>query len=341
MKVEVLQSSDSACDVFVQRHPDAKLCHLYAWAERVVRKGGHSPFYLVARDGDDVYGILPLTQVRSRIFGNRMVSQASSNYGGPLTECPEALDALFEHAVRLATERGCESIEFRNIEPLPYDLQRREDKMCMHLPLKADPEDVWKKFKPKVRNQVRKAEKSGIVAESGDLDMVREFYKVYTVRMHQLGTPPRSRKFICDVLTGFPDNSRIFVVRLDGKAVGAGLTIHYKGFVEIPLAATLTQYNKLCPNNLLYWTVMEYYCKAGAAMFDFGRCTVDSNTYRFKKQWGAEPVKLNYQYWTRPGHELSFLSPDNPKYRKKVEMWKKLPLWLTRLIGPYISRHLG
>ncbi|MCK4601378.1 MAG: FemAB family PEP-CTERM system-associated protein, partial [Phycisphaerae bacterium] len=285
-------------------------------------------------------GVLPMMQVKSRVFGNRMISMAFSNYGGPLAAREGALDHLYKQATELAGQAGCRSIEFRNIQPMPYDLKLRENKMCMHMPLDADPEKVWKGFDPKVRNQVRKAEKSGLVACNGRAELLKNFYRVYTVRMRQLGTPCYSHKIMGNILAAFPDDSRIFVVRLEGLTVGAAFTTSFNGFVEITWAATLIKYNKLCPNNLLYWSVIEHYCKAGARMFDFGRCTAESSTYRFKKQWGAEPVPLNYQYWVRPGCQLSEANPDNPKYKSKIEMWKKLPLWATRLIGPYISRGL-
>lgn len=301
---------------------------------------GYDVPYLAAREGDEVRGVLPLTHVRSRLFGNRIVSQAFGNYGGPLTANDEAQRAVFDRAVELATERGCESIEFRNIDPLPYDLVLREGKMCMHLPLAADPENLWKTFKPKVRNQVRKAEKSDITTVNGGTELLDEFYQVYTIRMRQLGTPPYPRKLMVSVLERFPEEARLFVVRLGDLTVGTGLVVCFNGFVEIPYAATRTEHNRLCPNNLLYWSVMEYYCRAGATAFDFGRCTEGGGTHRFKKQWGPEPVPLHYQYWVRPGHEFNILGPDNPKYQKKVAMWRKLPLWVTRLIGPRISRSL-
>ncbi len=340
MDVSILEGPDAACEAFVRAQPAAKMCHRPAWSEMLQADLGYEVPYLVAREGDEVRGVLPLTHVRSRLFGNRMVSQAFGNYGGLLTANDEAQRALFEEAVELATERGCESIEFRNIDPLPYDLALREGKMCMHLPLAADPDNLWKTFKPKVRNQVRKAEKCDITAVNGGTELLDEFYQVYTIRMRQLGTPPYPRKLMVSVLERFPEEARLFVVRLGDLTVGTGLVVCFNGFVEIPYAATRTEHNRLCPNNLLYWSVMEYYCRAGATTFDFGRCTEGGGTHRFKKQWGPEPVPLHYQYWVRPGHEFNILGPDNPKYQKKVAMWRKLPLWVTRLIGPRISRSL-
>jgi FemAB-related protein (PEP-CTERM system-associated) len=306
----------------------------------VERATGRKQFYLVARDSGKVRGVLPLTHTRSFLFGNRIISQGFSNYGGMLVDCPEARDAAFDFAVKLAKQLNCESIEFRNMEPLPYDLQSGKEKISMHLSLSADPEEIWKSFDPKVRNQVRKAEKSDIIIVNGRIELLNDFYQVYTARMRQFGTPAYPRRLMYGILREFPNYSQIFVAHLGKLIVGAGFVVWYNGFVEIPWAATLVEYNHLCPNNLLYWSIIKHFCLAGAKCFDFGRCTAEGNTYQFKKQWEAKPFQLYYQYWARPQCKLAIASPDNPKYRRKVEMWKKLPLWLTRLIGPYISRSL-
>jgi FemAB-related protein (PEP-CTERM system-associated) len=340
MEVTILNSPDAACDAFVGQKTESKICHLYAWGDMIANYIGLKNFYLVAREQGQIHGVLPLMQVRSRLFGNRMVSQAFSSYGGSLADSQQVHDALFQYVVKLATELGCESIEFRNTKSLPYDLQTRTGKISMYLPLNPDPENVWKYFVPKVKNQVRKAEKSGIIASSGASELLDEFYNIYTIRMHQLGTPCYPRKLMQGILQRFGDNSRIFVVRLGNLCVGAGFTMCFNGFVEIPWAATLVEYNNLCPNNLLYWSIMKHYCLAGARCFDFGRCTIGERTYQFKKQWGSEPIEFYYQYWVHPEHKLTILSPDNPKYQRKVQIWRKLPLWATKVLGSYIGRSL-
>ena len=340
MNVEILQAPDPACDAFVRQNPDARLCFLPAWGEMVQRRFGHESVYLVARAEGRVCGVLPLVHARSFLFGNRMVSQAFVDYGGPLAETPEAREALFRRAVELAEARGCESIEFRNVAPLPFDLVPRADKVGMWLPLVADPEQMWKDFDAKVRNQVRKAEKSGITCASGGLELLEDFYGVYTVRMRQLGTPCYAKALMAGILQTFPDSSRLFVARLGSAVVGAGITTFLGRFAEMQYASTLVEYNKLCPNNLLYWEAIRHYCQAGAKYFDFGRSTAGGGTHNFKKQWGCREVPLHYQYWVRPGATLSEPTPDNPKYARKVEMWRRLPLWVTRLLGPRISRGL-
>ena len=111
----------------------------------------------------------------------------------------------------------------------------------------------------------------------------------------------------------------------------------YKELAQSRWGAVLTEYNELSPNYLLNWAAMEYFSSWGAQWFDFGRSTAGSGQHVFKKRWGAEEIKLAYQYWTRSGHDLEIAKPDNPKYAARVEAWKKLPLWFTRLAGPHIS----
>jgi FemAB-related protein (PEP-CTERM system-associated) len=266
-----------------------------------------------------------------------MISQAFSNYGGPLTENEVALNALYERAVELSEKHECESMEFRSLESLPYDLHQRTDKVTMCLELNSDPGKLWKQLRPQIRNRIRKAEKAGLTISTGSLEMLKDFYRIWTRRMHQLGTPCYPRKLFSAVLKAFPNDSRIFLVNIDRIPVGGLFVYSFNGLAQSRWGAVLTEYNDISPNYLLNWAAMKHFCAAGAKWFDFGRSTVGSGQHIFKKRWGAKQIPLAYQYWARPGYDLSIARPDNPKYAARVETWKKLPLWLTRLAGPYIS----
>lgn len=342
MDVQILQSPDDACDQFVRQMPNAKLCHLPAWGFMVQRVMRHESLYLAARQGGAVRGVLPLTHVRSRLFGSRMISQAFASYGGPLADGPEVVEALFQKAVAVAGERGCESVEFRSDEQLPFDLAQRGEKIAMRLRLADDADTLWGSFKSetKVRNHIRKAEKRGVTTEAGRGELLDEFYGVYARRMHQLGTPCYSRKLFAGLLETFPDSSRLFVARFEGQTVGARLVFAFNGLVESIWGMTRVEYNRHSPNHLLYWAVFKHYCGQGGEWFDFGPSTAGGTHYKFKKQWGSVPIELYYQCWLPEGRTLEVLSPDNPKFKRRIAMWKKLPYWLTRLAGPVISRQL-
>ncbi|OHB60341.1 MAG: hypothetical protein A2167_00285 [Planctomycetes bacterium RBG_13_46_10] len=340
IKVDICITPIREIGDYVRKKDQGKICHLPEWSSMINRTFGHEVFYLVARRCNLVCGVLPLTRVNSRIFGNRIISQAFSNYGGPLVDNSDVLDELMNYAYELAREHECSFIEFRNIEPLPYDLSIQRDKVCMVLSLKSDPDEMWRSIRSEIRNRVRKAERSGLIAKTGGQELLDEFYRLWSVRMHQLGTPCYPKGLFKSILETFPEQSRIFVVQLENQILGTMFAYSFNGMAQCRWAATNVEVNKMAPNTLLYWSALKYYCRAGVQLFDFGRSTVGSSQYEFKRRWGSQPVQLNYQFWVCPSKKLSLVRPDNPKYIRKVEIWKKMPLWLTRLLGPCLSSKL-
>jgi serine/alanine adding enzyme len=337
MNVDVLEGPDEACERFVQQRGDAELGHMPAWTHMIRSAFGHAGYYLVARSAGQVCGVLPLVHVRSRLFGSRMVSQAFSDYGGPLATEGDAQQALYERAVDLARQHACECIEFRNVAAMPFDLHLRTDKVAMHLPLAADSQTVWKDLRPQIRNRIRQAEKEGVTVTHGQREMLDEFYSLWTLRMHELGTPCYSRELFAAILETFPERSRVFLAHCEGHVVAAIFAYAFNGCAHTRWGGALREYDSRSPNYLLNWAAIEYYCAAGMKSFDFGRSTAGSGQATFKERWGAQPVPLNWQYWTRNGREPRLATPEAPRYRRKIEMWKRLPLWVTRAVGPRIS----
>jgi len=311
------------------------------WTSMVEKALGHRGYYLFARDQDGICGVLPLTHVRSKLFGNRMVSQAFSDYGGPLVSVADALGPLYGRAIEIAGQEGCTSVEFRCLTPLPYDLQLRTDKVAVCLPLLSDPEEVWGNLGHKTRNRIRKAEREGFSVTSGGQELLDEFYRVWTIRMHQLGTPCYSHKLFAGIMEAFPSESRVFVATLRGVTAAVLFVCEFGGWAQSCWGTALREYDSAGPNYILNWAAMEYYCRQGCKWFDFGRSTMGSSQYEFKRRWGGTPTQLYYQYWTAPGHKLAAVRPDNPRYARLVNVWKRLPLSVTRVAGPIISRGLA
>lgn len=338
--ITVSDGADASCGDFVRSMAGARLCHVPQWSKMVERVFKHKSHYLVARANGVVCGVLPLVHVRSRLFGNRLISQPFSDYGGPVVDNPAAIEALYERAVEIGNQYACDYIEFRNTLAMPQELYARTDKVCMHLPLTSDPDTVWTDLRPQIRNRIRQAEKSGITASNGRHELLDDFYRLWTIRMRELGTPCYSRELFRGILDTFADSSRIFLAHSDGKVAAAFFVYTFNNCAHSQWGAALRQYDSLSPNYLLNWSAIEFYCKAGMKSFDFGRSTRGSGQYTFKKRWKARPLPLNWQYWTRPGYVLSLAKPDSPKFARRVEMWKRMPLSLTRFIGPHISRNL-
>ena len=330
----------AAWDAFVQQQPDASLYHLSGWRSVCMEAFGHDCPYLAAWRGGHIVAVLPLVRLQSRLFGHFMVSVPFFNYGGLLGSDAEARSALLAQAVALAQAQGCSHIELRERQPLP-GWPGRTDKISMQLALPDSAEQLWKKLGSKMRAQIKKAQSHGLQFQHGGAELLDDFYAVFCTNMRDLGTPVYGKDFFATILRQAPGQPRLFIGHTqDGQAVSASLVVQHHGTMEVPWASTLRSANGLNANMELYWQMLSHACSEGCTVFDFGRSSRESATYRFKKQWGAEPVELHWNYWLANGGELPRLNPDNPKYRLAIAAWQRLPLWATRLVGPRLVKYL-
>jgi serine/alanine adding enzyme len=290
---------------------------------------------LVAWRDSRIVGVLPLIWQRSWIFGNRLISLPWFDSAGVLADDEEVEESLVSSATQLAKQRRAAGLVVRQRHKMERWHQERSDKVLMRLPLTDDPEQLWKGFSAKVRNQVRKGEKSGLRAITAGSESLFDFFSVYSNNMRDLGSPSHSLRFFKAVLDSFGPDANLQIVRLADRAVGAGLTLANGCCLEIPWASSLREFNSFCVNHLMYWHIMQQACSQGYRWFHFGRSSVDSGTYQFKKQWGAEPVPL-YWYQFDAGGSAQEQSGQalQEKYEWAAKGWRKMPLWFTRWLGP-------
>jgi FemAB-related protein (PEP-CTERM system-associated) len=336
-------------DRYVASRPDAAGYHEWTWRGIFERTFGHECLYLIARDSDvagHIVGVLPLVEIRSALFGRTLTSLPFVNFGGVLAGSDAVADALVDEAARLAKSRACRHIELRHIGRRFERLPCKQHKVTMRLALQTGENGaggaaaLWERLDRKARNQIRKAEKSGLSVVRGGAELVGDFYRVFARNMRDLGTPVYTRRLFDQVANAFPERVRIIIVRLKDVAVAAGFTIRTRGLVEIPWASSIRDYNALCPNYLLYWHALQSAVAEGAETFDFGRSTPGEGTFKFKEQWGAQPVPLHWEYWLAAGDAVPDQSPKNPKFRLMIGTWRHLPLWMANAIGPGIVRRI-
>lgn len=315
-------------------HPSKHPLWLYVLKEGL----GHSPYALEATDNGKTVGYLPLTFVRSTLFGRFLVSLPYLNTGGVMADTDEARDGLIAQAVELGKSLRVRHVELRHEAPVAHAGLNgtRGNKVHMRLALPAFPGPLWESLPAKVRNQVRKGEKSGLTTHWGTLDLLPEFYRVFSTNMRDLGTPVYSANLFRAMLRRFPGRAELCVLRHEGVAVSGAVLIHGKGITEVPSASTLRAANALSANMLMYWNLLDRAVQRGQAVFDFGRATKDGNTYKFKKQWGAVESPAVWQYALHGA--AADLRPDNPRYSRFIRLWQRLPVRVTRVIGPPIVR---
>ena len=325
---------------YVESNPAASLYHRAEWQALIKETFGHSGYYFSARDNTGhITGVLPLIRLRSRLFGDFMVSMPYFNYGGAVADHPLIEQHLMEAAAQQGARIGVSHIEFRDDTPR-RELPARTEKVNMILHLPDNQDELWQSFTPKLRAQIRRPQREKPQVLMGGVEYLDDFYAVFSRNMRDLGTPVYSRTFFRNILDSFPDTSQLIVVRLADRPVAAAFLIGHRDTLEIPWASTLSDVNRLSINMLLYWEILKYAIKQGYRNFDFGRSSKDSGTYRFKQQWGAQPRPLYWHYWQASGDTLPSLNPDNPRYALAIKVWQRLPLRVTTALGPLIVKNL-
>ena len=309
------------------------------WLCLLAKGLGHVPYCLVATEQGEIRGFLALCFVRGPLFGRFLVSLPYLNYGGPIATEVGVAGRLIDGAVELAKRLDVRYLELRQEQLIEHPGLDRvvSEKVHMRLPLPGTPGKLWDGLSPKVRNQVRKGQKNGLTVVFGGLDLLPDFHEVFSRNMRDLGTPAYGRSLFREVLRQFPDRAEFCIVRAGDKAVAASLLLHGWDVTEVPSASSLRSHNHTNANMLMYWHLLERAVELGQGVFDFGRSGLDSSTYRFKAQWGASPGSAIWQYHLRYGG-LKDARPDNPRYQRLIRIWRKLPLSLTKVIGPIIVR---
>jgi serine/alanine adding enzyme len=325
-------------NAFVREHPDATGYHRWEWRDVFAAAHRYPMHYLAARQNGRVTGVLPLAEIRSRLFGRALSSLPYVNYGGVLSTTDAAGLALVAEAERLARRLSSGYVVLRHrrrqFDALPW----RGHKVTMLLPLEQSTEAMWTALDKKVRNQIRKAEKSGLTAASGGLELLDGFYAVFAENMRDLGTPVYGRELFARILAAFPDDARLHVVRHDGRTIAGALSYAYGDTVEVPSASSLREHRSLCPNHLMYWSIIGESIAQGRRIFDFGRSTPDDGTYHFKEQWGAAPEPLAWEYILAGRTEVPSEDRHSSKYRMMIGAWQRLPVAVATAAGPFIAR---
>jgi len=326
---------------FLTHHPYTTLFHDPRWGAVMKNVYGNAPFYLTAKRDGKIVGTLQLVEQKSRLFGSHLCSLPYFDAAGILADNDQSAHRLIEQAQKLLLLRGVKWIELRHNKKTSASLPARDDKVDMLLPLPEHSDILWNQLDAKVRNQIRKAQSQGLTLQTGSIDLLDDFHTVYVRNMRDLGSPPHSRKFFKSILDSFSQNVRIYIIRSNQTPVAGGFTLTDKNRLYLPWAASDWRAKAQCPNMLLYWSMLSDGIDRGCKIFDFGRSTRESGTYRFKKQWGAQESPLVWQYLLAPDQPPPALRPDSPKYHLFVQCWQKLPLPMTRAIGPFIISRLS
>lgn len=334
-------------DAYVEEKKITPYCQ-FSWQEAVKIAYGHQSYYLMAEKNNTLTGILPLIHLKVPFGQSCLVSLPYCDFGGIHAEDAKAGEKLLQKALHLQQQIKVKRLLIRcadelyphlPINGLHYTVEQSKVSMRLTLPNTVD--ELWGGFRSKLRSQISKAEKNGLIfrwQEPHDLD---GFYSVFSRNMHGLGSPVHSKKWLKAVIERYGKYAKLGVVVQENKVIGGGLLLCNSGSVVIPWASTLRECNYLNPNMLLYWNFLKFSVEINGRKFDFGRSTPGEGTYNFKKQWGAVEYPLFLHTISPIKREDKATNSSSEQKKKMAAAWRCLPQPIANIFGPLIRKYIN
>jgi FemAB-related protein (PEP-CTERM system-associated) len=328
-------AGSGAIDAFVRDQTAATPFHLTAWSRAVERGCAQRARYLVAERADGgIAGVLPLTEMRSPLFGRALVSTGFGVDGGVLGS---GVDALASGAWALAQRIGCPGVELRG-GPAPAGWERDDTSYLGFVrDLSASEEGELLAIPRKQRAEVRRALGFDLEVVTGGAALLAEHYRVYAESVRNLGTPVFPARLFRAVAEAM--DADVLTVRHQGRAIASVLSLYFQGTVFPYWGGGTAAARGLRANDRMYFALMNHARARGCTRFDFGRSKTGTGAAAFKKNWGFTPSPRSYA--KRSVGAAREVNPLNPKYALMVRTWQRLPLPLANALGPWISRGLG
>jgi FemAB-related protein (PEP-CTERM system-associated) len=343
MNFEIRQLSEKdekKWDEFVKTNINTTFYHQIGWKKVVEETYGHKPYYLFAENSvEEVVGVLPMFLIKNIFFGKRLVSVPFAPYGGVCCETEDVGNALIDKAINTGKNLDVGYCEFRNFKNtnVHENFNCVKDYSTFILDLSNGVEHIWENMSRKVRNMIRKGGKSNLKFEvESNHNANSEFYEIYTKNMKQLGTPVHSPNFFNNIHRIFPENVSIAKVELNEELIASLYLLKFKDMLVSGWGASLAEFLIYAPNDFIYWNSITYGCENNILWFDFGRSLTDSGNYKYKERWGSVEVPLLYYYYPPT---KTIVAPQK-EYGKFAKMWSKLPLKVTKVIGPRVRRYI-
>ena len=334
------RASVAAWDGFVLGHSDATFFHRAGWQKILRDVFGHDTYYLIAERAERIVGVLPLGHVKSWLFGNTLSSLPFCVYGGVVADDVDAAAALEREAESIAARLGVSHLEYRNMRPRHPDWPTQDLYVTFRREIQADDEANLTAIPRKQRAMVRKGMKNEL---RGEIDAGAErFFSLFADNVHRHGTPAMPKRYFDALMREFGHDCEVLtIVAPDGQPISSVMSFYFRDEVLPYYAGDDERARELAANDFKYWELTRRACSRGLRVFDFGRSKVDTGTYAFKKNWGFEPTPLYYEYRLFGRTSIPQNNPNNPKYRLLIKVWRRMPLWLANLLGPFIVRNLG
>ena len=330
-------------DYYVKNHQQGSFYHLSGWQQVISKSFNHDCYFLYVEVDGNIAGVLPLVEVKSKLFGHALISTPFCVYGGAIADTTELVRQLEQEACLLAEKLSVDYLELRYQEKQDSSLLLKQAHSTFGCELPEDTEQVLASIKKKQRAVIRHSLKNELSFSlaSGNKNLA-DFYHLLSTSYRNLGTPIFSKNYFENLVDVFGDDIDIAVIKNKDEQLSSTVMNFYFNEQVLPYYGGGNDSARgLKSADYMYYQVMCSASAKGYRWYDFGRSKNDSGPYKYKKNWGMEPKSLYYYYHLVKATELPNLSPNNPKYKLFIELWQKLPLKVSQFVGPFLSKFLG
>ena len=344
---QLTPSTFAQWDSYVKQHQQGSFFHLSGWQQVISKSFHHDCYFLYAELDGHIVGVLPLVEVKSKLFGHALISTPFCVYGGAIADTPALTRQLEQEACLLAEKLSVDYLELRYQEKQDSTLLLKQAHSTFGCELPEDKGQILPAIKKKQRAVIRHALKNDLSfsLESGKQNLA-DFYQLLSTSYRNLGTPIFSKHYFENLVTVFGNDVDIAVIKSkienkDEQLSSAVMNFYFNEQVLPYYGGGNDNARGLKSADYMYYQVMCSASEKGCRWYDFGRSKNDSGPYKYKKNWGMEPKPLYYYYHLVNATELPNLSPNNPKYKLFIGLWQKLPLKVSQIVGPFLSKFLG
>jgi FemAB-related protein (PEP-CTERM system-associated) len=337
---ELRDAETSRWDAFVARCPDATFFHRAGWRRVIEKSFGKTCHFLYAERAGEIRGVLPLVHVKTRLFGDSLISTGFTIGGGNAALDEDARAALDSRALALAGELDVDYLEYRSGTAVhPGWASKADLYVLFRKPIDPDPDKNMLAIPRKQRAMVRKGIKAGLVSEIDD--GTDRLFRIYAESVRNLGTPVPAPAFFQNLKREFQRDCEVVTILDKSRPVASVLSFYFRDTVLPYYGGGTAAARDVAGNDFMYWEVMRRAAERGFRVFDYGRSKRGTGAFAFKKNWGFEPQPLTYEIHLRRGTQPPDINPLNPKYRLFVAAWQRLPLAIANRIGPWLARDLA
>lgn len=346
----IATNSSSARIPQFEEHLTHEFAYKPAWLELIGSLYNYRIVHLVSQpDGGQLRGYLPVAVIRTALTGTRVVGLPFTDHAPLLAEDAAATHDLVDQAIHLARLEGARYLELRTgpDETLAAreDLSKSDLYVRYVLPLDRNPDRLFAGARPRMRSQVRKAERDGVTVRWGlERRDVDTFYQLHLqTRSGKHGMPAQPRRYFTGLWDAFAASGhvRLALAEYKGRCIAAVILLIAGGTVSSSYVATDQRYLDLNATRAAEWAAIEWACTNGYQLWDFGRTARASEGLKqYKRAWGATELDLPYFYYPKVAG-LASTSESSRTYSLLTAYWRKLPLSVAEPLGARLYRHLG